>query len=59
LIQKNDLVSHGLDHGITLAIVLPGVMNATKIKRREKFEFEKRHFCHFPFSILHSQLLKS
>ena len=27
---------NGLDHGITLAIVLPGVMNATKIKRREK-----------------------
>ena len=27
---------NGLDHGITLAIVLPGVMSATKMKRREK-----------------------
>ena len=27
---------NGLDHGITLAMVLPGVMSATKMKRREK-----------------------
>ena len=27
---------HGLDHGVTLAIVLPGVMNATRENRKEK-----------------------
>ena len=27
---------HGLDHGVTLAIVLPGVMEATKEHRRRK-----------------------
>ena len=27
---------HGLDHGVTLAIVLPGVMEATKAHRRRK-----------------------
>ena len=35
-------------------------LNMTEFDLRDiLIEFEKRHFCHFPFSILHSQLLKS
>jgi len=34
---------HGVDHGATLAVVLPGVMQATKVKRREKLlQYGKR-----------------